>query len=169
MVRPAVAAVLHRRLKCRREIARRVRIIEPGDKHPFAAVKVADPDKGADAFARDPKIDALPTIAPHGVSVLTLDAGAVPSCGHCQDIGERFPVGLAAGGKRVEHFRAFVFVQCIPTNFIVESSFKRARFKRDAQKLIDAGELNPIDAEAAVNALVRRQARHETSPATDHD
>lgn len=30
------------------------------------------------------------------------------------------------------------------------------RFKRDAQKLIDAGELNPTDAEAALDKLVRR-------------
>jgi len=31
-----------------------------------------------------------------------------------------------------------------------------ARFKRDAQKLIDAGELNPTDAAAALENLVRR-------------
>ncbi len=31
-----------------------------------------------------------------------------------------------------------------------------ARFKRDAQKLIDAGELNPTDAERALDRLVRR-------------
>jgi polyhydroxyalkanoate synthesis regulator phasin len=31
-----------------------------------------------------------------------------------------------------------------------------ARFKRDAQKLIDAGELNPTEAEAAVDRLVRQ-------------
>jgi hypothetical protein len=30
------------------------------------------------------------------------------------------------------------------------------RFKRDAQKLIDDGELDPIEAEAAVNRLVRK-------------
>lgn len=30
------------------------------------------------------------------------------------------------------------------------------RFKRDAQRLIDAGELNPTDAEAAVDRLVRK-------------
>ena len=34
-----------------------------------------------------------------------------------------------------------------------------ARFKRDAQKLIDAGELNPTDAQAAVDRLVRRSAK----------
>lgn len=33
-----------------------------------------------------------------------------------------------------------------------------ARFKRDAQKLIDAGELNPTEAEKAVARLVRRSA-----------
>ena len=31
-----------------------------------------------------------------------------------------------------------------------------ARFKRDAQKLIDAGELNPTEAAAALDALVKR-------------
>ena len=30
-----------------------------------------------------------------------------------------------------------------------------ARFKRDAQKLIDAGELNPTEAAAAVDELVK--------------
>ena len=34
-----------------------------------------------------------------------------------------------------------------------------ARFKRDAQKLVDAGELNLTDAESAVNRLVRRSAK----------
>jgi len=33
-----------------------------------------------------------------------------------------------------------------------------ARFKRDAQKLIDAGELNPTEADAAVDRLVRKAA-----------
>ena len=33
------------------------------------------------------------------------------------------------------------------------------RFKRDAQKLIDAGELNPTEAAAAVDNLVRRSAK----------
>jgi hypothetical protein len=33
-----------------------------------------------------------------------------------------------------------------------------ARFKRDAQKLIDAGELNPTEAEAAVDRIVRGSA-----------
>lgn len=33
-----------------------------------------------------------------------------------------------------------------------------ARFKRDAQRLIDAGELNPIEAEKALEALVKRVA-----------
>jgi len=31
-----------------------------------------------------------------------------------------------------------------------------ARFKREAQKLIDAGELNPADADAALDRLVRK-------------
>lgn len=31
-----------------------------------------------------------------------------------------------------------------------------ARFKRDAQRLIEAGELNPIEADAALDALVKR-------------
>lgn len=34
-----------------------------------------------------------------------------------------------------------------------------ARFKEDAQKLIDAGELNPTEAEGAVERLVRRSAK----------
>jgi polyhydroxyalkanoate synthesis regulator phasin len=34
-----------------------------------------------------------------------------------------------------------------------------ARFKRDAQKLVDAGELNLTEAEAAVERLVRRSAK----------
>lgn len=36
------------------------------------------------------------------------------------------------------------------------------RFREHAQKLIEAGELNPIEAEAAVDRLVRR-SRHGTS------
>ena len=34
-----------------------------------------------------------------------------------------------------------------------------ARFKREAQKLIDAGELNPTAANAAMDRLVRKQGR----------
>lgn len=34
-----------------------------------------------------------------------------------------------------------------------------ARFKREAQKLIDDGELSPIDADAAMDKLVRKQRR----------
>lgn len=34
-----------------------------------------------------------------------------------------------------------------------------ARFKRDAQKLIDAGELNPTDAAAALEKLVSKQKK----------
>ena len=33
------------------------------------------------------------------------------------------------------------------------------RFKRDAQKLIDAGELNPTDAAAALDKLLRRSKK----------
>jgi hypothetical protein len=36
-----------------------------------------------------------------------------------------------------------------------------ARFKRDAQKLIDAGELNPTEAAAALDKLLRRSAQHK--------
>ena len=36
-----------------------------------------------------------------------------------------------------------------------------ARFKRDAQKLIDAGELNPTEAEAALDELLRRSATRQ--------
>ena len=35
-----------------------------------------------------------------------------------------------------------------------------ARFKKDAQKLIDAGELNPTEAAAAVDKLVRKTVHH---------
>ena len=34
-----------------------------------------------------------------------------------------------------------------------------ARFKRETKKLIDAGELSPIDADAAVDRLVRSGAK----------
>jgi hypothetical protein len=34
-----------------------------------------------------------------------------------------------------------------------------ARFKREAQKLIDAGELSPTDAAAAMDRLVRKAAK----------
>lgn len=34
-----------------------------------------------------------------------------------------------------------------------------ARFKRDAQRLIDAGELDPVEGAAAVDALMK-QAKH---------
>lgn len=32
------------------------------------------------------------------------------------------------------------------------------RFQREAQRLIDAGELSPIEADAALNALVKKAA-----------
>jgi hypothetical protein len=38
-----------------------------------------------------------------------------------------------------------------------------ARFKRDAQKLIDAGELNPTDAAAALKKLLRQSTKRENS------
>lgn len=37
------------------------------------------------------------------------------------------------------------------------------RFKRDAQRLVDAGELSPTDAEKALDALVKR-AVNKPSP-----
>ena len=37
-----------------------------------------------------------------------------------------------------------------------------ARFKRDAQKLIDAGELNPIEAEVALDRLVATQKKGDS-------
>jgi hypothetical protein len=36
-----------------------------------------------------------------------------------------------------------------------------ARFKKDAQKLIDDGELSPIVADAAIDGLLRRTARRD--------
>ena len=33
------------------------------------------------------------------------------------------------------------------------------RFKKDAQELIDAGELNPTEADAALDALVRKSVK----------
>lgn len=35
-----------------------------------------------------------------------------------------------------------------------------ARFKRDAQKLIDAGELNPTDAERALERIVKSAGKN---------
>lgn len=37
------------------------------------------------------------------------------------------------------------------------------RFKRDAQRLADAGELDPTEADAAVSRLIRRTARTKGS------
>jgi len=37
-------------------------------------------------------------------------------------------------------------------------------FRREAQRLIDAGELNPTDADAALDGLVRRAATKGESP-----
>jgi hypothetical protein len=39
-----------------------------------------------------------------------------------------------------------------------------ARFKRDAQKLIDAGDLSPIDADIVMDSLVRSQRKAASSP-----
>jgi hypothetical protein len=41
------------------------------------------------------------------------------------------------------------------------SGEQSARFKRDAQKLIDAGELNPTVADAALDRLVRKAKSDE--------
>ena len=38
------------------------------------------------------------------------------------------------------------------------------RFKKDAQRLIDAGELNPTAADAALDALVRKNTVPRTTP-----
>lgn len=38
------------------------------------------------------------------------------------------------------------------------------RFKRDAQAMIDAGELSPTDADAALDKLVRNQASLTSAP-----
>jgi hypothetical protein len=35
------------------------------------------------------------------------------------------------------------------------------RFRREAQKLIDAGELSPTDADAALDRLVRKAGSHK--------
>ena len=35
------------------------------------------------------------------------------------------------------------------------------RFRRDAQAMIDAGELSPTDADAALDRLVRKQKRRD--------
>jgi hypothetical protein len=40
-----------------------------------------------------------------------------------------------------------------------------ARFKRDAQKLIDAGELNPTEAAAALERLVASQKKGDSAKA----
>ena len=37
------------------------------------------------------------------------------------------------------------------------------RFKKDAQRLIDAGELSPIEAEEALDKLLRKSASHQGS------
>ncbi len=51
----------------------------------------------------------------------------------------------------------------MPKKKLHESQEKQsARFKRDAQKLIDAGELNLIEAEKALETLVRKSATKPT-------
>ena len=37
------------------------------------------------------------------------------------------------------------------------------RFKREAQKLIDAGELNPTEADEALDSMLHKQARTRSS------
>jgi hypothetical protein len=44
-----------------------------------------------------------------------------------------------------------------------------ARFRSDAQKLIDAGELNPTDADAALERLVASQRKATPSSADPGD
>ena len=45
----------------------------------------------------------------------------------------------------------------MPTKKQHESQAKQsARFRSEVQKLIDAGELNPIEADAAMDALVKK-------------
>ena len=39
-----------------------------------------------------------------------------------------------------------------------------ARFKREAERLISDGELNPTEAEEALDAIVRRSAKGTDSP-----
>lgn len=52
----------------------------------------------------------------------------------------------------------------MPTKKRHESQAKQsARFRSEAQKLIDAGELNPIEAEAAMDRLVRKAAAPKAS------
>lgn len=36
------------------------------------------------------------------------------------------------------------------------------RFRKEVQKLVDAGELNPTEADAALDKLVRRSASHDS-------
>ena len=48
----------------------------------------------------------------------------------------------------------------MPTKQNAESQKEQSeRFKREAQKLIDAGELNPTDAQRVVDDLLKRQKR----------
>lgn len=47
----------------------------------------------------------------------------------------------------------------MPSKKVHESNAKQAaRFRSEAQKLIDAGELNPTEAEEALDKLVRKGA-----------
>jgi polyhydroxyalkanoate synthesis regulator phasin len=50
----------------------------------------------------------------------------------------------------------------MPRKKVHESQAKQsARFRSEAQKLIDAGDLNPTEADAAMDRLVRRGAKAE--------
>ncbi len=51
----------------------------------------------------------------------------------------------------------------MPKKKIQESQAEQSeRFRREAQRLIDAGELNPTEAEAAVDKLVRTQPAYKS-------
>jgi hypothetical protein len=51
----------------------------------------------------------------------------------------------------------------MPKKKLHESQVEQSdRFKRDAQRLVDAGELSPTDADAALDKLVRRSAQKST-------
>ena len=50
----------------------------------------------------------------------------------------------------------------MPKKKTAESEAEQSeRFRRDAQALIDAGELNPTDAEAGMDGLVKRMGRKD--------
>jgi hypothetical protein len=67
------------------------------DEHPFAAMKVADIDHGADALAREPKMNAVSAVPRRAVAVLLLHGGAAcaPDCPERH--GKLLAVGFSAG------------------------------------------------------------------------